>query len=355
MFVHPSYQYLFSGLVLSNPSGYSGIHNLHIKKSTRDTYQYNQIVTIKPSGGDYNSLATAISSATQDTLFLIYPGSYGPYGHIYFDKNIKYHIKRVGGTQPSDVLVTLTDYFQQTNGNVIIEGCKFYRNGYEIYHAASGTYHINKCVLDSRFCFGHGSATWNTLTAVGTVSYTDMYSRYGAWFAHVAYVYYPTTSLIKVAHGGDYNYWRTYNEYARSHFAVEDYAPIGTSGYGSEYGNDVLEAEVVELTLGNGETQIVTVDSTVTLTDNDGNSIDVFVSVSDVSIVDQDYEINFSKDYYWVGGSSPYFNDPYNWSFETQGESGIGVPSYIDNAIIDENSFSEKGKFISFKNLVEPE
>ncbi len=55
-------------------------------------------------------------------------------------------------------------------------------------------------------------------------------------------------------------------------------------------------------------------------------------------------------DYYWIGGAGSWFN-PSHWSFTSGGEPANCLPTAIDNAIFDENSFSAANQTVEIDTV----
>lgn len=202
------------------------------------------IVTVAPSGGDYTSLKNAIDAATDDTLFLVSPGSYGNYQDIFLNKNIKYYIKRNGGSSPSDCVINFanTGNFVHQAGQVILEGVKLSNTQSESFCFATydGQAIINKCDIYARFPTGSGEN--GTHNSTFTIQYSKLHTYWGGYYAHVGYVNFSKTTLLKVAWSAEAGGWSTYQIYGGTgDFISEDVAASGTSGYGYDYGDYLIE------------------------------------------------------------------------------------------------------------------
>ena len=107
------------------------------------------------------------------------------------------------------------------------------------------------------------------------------------------------------------------------------------------------------LSWGGGTAQQITEDGVYTLSD-DSNTIEATVDYSELAIEDATDNVRIEKGSkrYWVNGPGNFY-DPDHWSQESGGEGGlIGSPNDDDDIVIDENSFTARGQFINFKELV---
>jgi len=151
-------------------------------------------------------------------------------------------------------------------------------------------------------------------------------------------------------------FWIIHSEDIINNTGITLANPTGVAGTYALAKDVVTQDGVIlrhDLSWGGGTAQPVTEDGVYTLSDG-SNTIEATVDYSELSIEDETDNVRIEKvsKRYWVNGPGNFY-DPDHWSHESGGEGGlIGSPNDDDDIVIDENSFTARGQFINFKELV---
>ena len=378
-----------TGITLANPTGVAGTYALrnqpNITSYSWDTATINgelftgKIVTVG-SGKDYSTFYAAFVaqlSDPDDVLMLVDAGTYAewPSDVAPVLTNKKLYIRGMGSSAANTQVINRNGRSNMlgfsTGCTIIIENIYIWCNGggwrYAVGLFNNANVIVNKSYLDGlAYSPGDHCLCASSFSGYGFISNTKMNKA----DYHISGLLYTSTTAESVEHiyldkvelTSDLRIRPYYPADPESdlakYLALNDHVTTPTENYGYNYGNFlILPASPIidrhDLSWGGGTAQQITEDGVYTLSDG-SNTIEATVDYSELAIEDATDNVRIEKvsKRYWVNGPGNFY-DPDHWSHESGGEGGlIGSPNDDDDIVIDENSFTARGQFINFKELV---